>query len=124
MIDLRNANKVINVNNNWRSCKISLRVSVIDVFLSKIFEKLLSKTSTQISVSSILSYLQHSVYKIALKSLIKTAFKLTKVITIRGVSRTLFQNVVSDIGRMQILFSLPLSKLLKLYYHGGVFLVC
>ena len=123
MIDLRNANKVINANNNWRSCKISLRMSVIDVLLSKIFENFCQKHQPKY-LSSILSYSQHSVNKIALKSLIKTAFKLTKVITIRGVSRTLFQNVVSDIGRMQILFNLPLSKLLKLYYHGGVFLVC
>ena len=61
--------------------------------------------------------------KAVAKSLIKTAFNLAKDINTRGVSRTLIQNVVSDIGRMQILFSLPLFKLLKLYYHGDVFLL-
>ena len=60
--------------------------------------------------------------KAVVKSLIKTAFNLAKDINTRGLSRTLIQNVVSDIGRIQILFSLPLFKLLKLYYHGDVFL--
>ena len=69
-------------------------------------------------------YIYIYINKAVVKSLIKTEFKLAKVINTRGVSRTLIQNVVSDIGRMQILFSLPLFKLLKLYYHGGVFLVC